>query len=52
MPVLYDPQGRLKGADMEGQHVQWVLDKNGKIVFKKQFDNTEFKTAIDVLLSQ
>jgi len=52
MPVLYDPQGRLRGADMEEQHTQWVLDKNGKIVFKQQFDNTAFKTAIDVLLSQ
>ncbi|GEM_PF-6163657 len=52
MPVLYDPQGRLSGADMNKQHTQWVLDKDGQIVFKKQFDNTEFKTAIDVLLSQ
>ena len=36
---------------MNDQDVQWVLDKNGKIVFKKQFDGARsFKVAIDVLL--
>lgn len=52
MPVLYDKQGRLRSVGLASQHWHYVIDAEGKVAFKQQFNDSGFRTKVTELLSQ